>query len=679
MTGCGKSTMVHYATGNYSKMISILPTENSSEYTIYDGLDEEIGNSVPSTVSRTLIPEMNVDENENVWYDCPGFADTRNVTVEIAGTYLIKTLVENAKSIKAVLVVNYESVTPTHDRQEFDRSLGHMVELFRNVDRFENSVSLVVSKAPSYYIRGTTVYEVTEESVRNSTAQFALEHRSVLEQKGSSEEKIQLIDALLMKSPDGNDHPRISVFFRPMASGPLSEIQKMVIGRQSIRESVLERTSNTNFVADDFGFPLTAEAKLKIIDMSKDTVNRISLILKDVDNRLLKASQQKIESIADVHSRFRLLEASDEIRQSFNDRIITLKQWTDQLKKLIGIFEITSIDMDEFNHIDRHEKNLNILKSIAGLEIAPPIRDLIAASSSAIKYQSNEYRWYSFLLQVFNFFSSYEVQKDVSAYNVANLADWGQKNKPQGLRIDADNFVEFTKRFPGVSMSDFTPTLLKLQELEKFVNITLRSPVKYECNNETMTIKGNFATTSMIDPSKCEQAVKQVNVYIVSTFFADDDLNLNGLEELKIYAPKWSIQRAVTFNLIGIAGKNQEPPTENGTPGKPGTVGSNGGKFFGFANEMVNGELLTVVLNGGTGGVGQPGTGFTDFTVQFDTIEDRQDSKWWNSFIGVHERISQVLSGRGFDFERSGAQYLLHARCCGATGLGGLGNTKFNH
>lgn len=258
-TGVGKSTLVHYVTGNYSRIMALEPEGSSSEYRVHDGLDEG-GDMESSTVSRTLIPEMNVDEEQNVWYDCPGFGDTRNETVEIATTFLIKSVIENAKSIKIVLVVNYDSVTATHDRQDFDRSLTRVVELAQNITKFEDSISLVITKAPSYYIRGREISEMSEESVKNSTAQFAIDLREVLKQKGSNEKKIKLIDTFLKQTLDG-DYSRISVFWRPMEAGPFDKIIKMVNGRRSIRESITQHTSYTSFEANDFGFPLTAEAR----------------------------------------------------------------------------------------------------------------------------------------------------------------------------------------------------------------------------------------------------------------------------------------------------------------------------------------------------------------------------------------------------------------------------------
>lgn len=672
MTGEGKSTLTHYMTGDYSKMISIEPTGAGAEYTIYDGLDPDVNKTNSATESRTFVPELNIDEEKNVFYDCPGFADTRNETVEIATTFLIKSVIENAKTMKIVLVVNYESVTEGHDRQDFDNSLTRLTELVQNVKRFENSISIVITKVPSYYIKGGSIAEVLESSVKNSTAKFITDHRSFLQQKGAgAEKKIQLIDALLKLTPTG-DYPRVAVFWRPMKAGPFDKIGKMVKGRQSIRDSILNQTAYTNYEKTDFGFPLSAETKLKVTQIAKDTIAQITSVLKNIDSQLLSALQQKIQSIDNAHGKFDALELG--LKAIQGKEPATLNEWIDQLKAVISAYGVASIDINQFNQIAQHENNLNILKSIAdGTVITAPIRDLIASSSTATKYQTIEHRWYSFLVHIFNFFTSYEVQKDVSAYNVVNLADWGQINKPQGLAINAQTFDEFVKRFPNVPINEISATEPKLKELNDIVGITLRTPVQYACGGETMTIRGNIGKSSDIQVAKCAQIqLKKINVYIMSTFYVDADINLRGLDEVKIYAPRWIVQRATVFNIIGNDAAAQPPNPTPGSPGKPGNVGGNGGNFFGYANEMLNGELLTVTLNGGNGGSGQSTASNADVTVQFANFENK-DLLMKHPMSDIDKAVL-YLKEKKYDVESIGGNmFRLHATCCGVSGKGGQG------
>ena len=120
-TGVGKSTFVHYVAGDYSKMLS---RRMGRKLKIIDGLDPELNRTTFATESRTLVPEMMVDEAGYVWYDCPGFGDTHNETVEIATSFLIKKVIEHASFVKIILVVDYEAVTEGYTRDAFDKLLS---------------------------------------------------------------------------------------------------------------------------------------------------------------------------------------------------------------------------------------------------------------------------------------------------------------------------------------------------------------------------------------------------------------------------------------------------------------------------------------------------------------------------------------------------------------------------
>lgn len=173
----------------------------------------------------------------------------------------------------------------------------------------------------------------------------------------------------------------------------------------------------------------------------------------------------------------------------FND-IVSLQQRINQLIGLIRTYNITTVDIIELNRVKRHENDFNDLKSIADTEISLPIRDFFANSSLTSNYQSAAHKWYSFLEYIYEFFTDFKVQRNVAAYNVANLSHWGELNKPQGLEITENNFDEFARRFPMIS--GYKPTTLELNDLNEIINVALKSPVQYECNGDTMAIKGKL-------------------------------------------------------------------------------------------------------------------------------------------------------------------------------------------
>lgn len=742
-TGSGKSTLVHYVASDFSKIISKEPENpNSSDFEIQDGLDLESGIVKLSTVSRTFVPEMIVDEEQNVWYDCPGFHDTRNETIEIATTFLIRSVIESASSVKLVLVVDYESVTKSHSRSDFDELLSRATELLKRVNKFENSVSLVVTKVPSFKLRGRQNIEISENSVKNTSAEFISEHRSVLLGKGINEKKILLIDALLLNS--NNDYPRISVFWRPGDLGPFSNISKLTTGRHFIRKSILKNTIYTQIQTDDFGFPLSAEAKLHIRIMVDQLIENISTKLSSVTDRLQNDLDKRIDSetsfklkldrielaryrlqyptqnvpisLKNVTHRFHgIIEGSDlrsidndeltqiqrdeknlntldslskdattndnlqspkidyksclnkineffkksedqiqkdivdqaqktiqniynavtnidtrfvttleeklKLMNGFKDKVEMLKlaklsiqqigdattidQRMRQFATLIYKLKITSIDVNECNRTVQLALDLEELKSLSISKIIVPIRDWIASSKSTISFISSEFVWYSFLPRVYDFLSSYEVQKNTEVY------------KPRGQLITSENFKEFTSRIK--STMEFKPTLMRLNEVNEIIATTIISPPKYTCTDEIITIERNFLRSSDIQLSNCPsiKKLKRLNVFVVDRFYVDADINLNGIEnlELHILANDWIIVQPATFRLNGFNGVSHAPLSINGMAGKSGNPGMNSGNFFGVANKVENGGSLTVELIGGNGGDGQDGTGSQDTQV----------------------------------------------------------------
>lgn len=202
-----------------------------------------------------------------------------------------------------------------------------------------------------------------------------------------------------------------------------------------------------------------------------------------------------------------------------------------------------------------------------------------------------------------------------------------------------------------------------------------------------MIIRGNFVKSSNIRLTECPlNQISRINVYVVSTFYVDSDLNLIGFEELKIFANKWYILHVATFHLNGLNGEPHER-NDNGMPGNPGM---DGGNFFGLANEIINGDLLTVNVNGGNGANGQDGISYDDVEVEFNEREHKTTSAFDTESLDSYylryfqekgyyvELIQSASFLRYYAVVATGSGYyqkfrLYPARCCGKTGVGSSG------
>lgn len=826
ITGVGKSALVHCISTDCSRLLSI---DKDVEYVVIDELDVGYGNITSTSVSRTLVPEAIVDSTQNIWYDCPGFGDTRNETVEIATTYLIKRVIENAKRVKVVLVVDFDSITRGHNRDGFDRLLSRTTQLIKNPEKFERSYSLVITKVPSYKGR----HEIQDDNVKKSAADFMLEHRTSLQEKLSSELKIAVIDALLGQQT--TSYSRISIFWRPGEEGYFNRIPKLVVGRQRIRESIMEHSSFTEIHKNDFGFPLTAEAVIKVTHMTTETVNSFLGILQSLNQRIPGELRHKISTTESFQDKLELIKIGKRIIQSefkmnAHNEVITLKklvmalnrlrlelhlnsidkreldrieQHENNLKMLQSLVEIENVSFDNdlnrclediidffnnfenqiqtditsearqkiadvstslaavdrqlldalkekirtvhdyhdklvlleiarkqlassdtartsmsgkiqeyrnlfadlnitnhatsnsLNQIERHEKYLNELKVIARTDINLPIRDWMALTSSINSFIPTEFNWYSLLQKVYEYLAQYVVQRDTAAYNVADLDDWGQPNKRQGLTIDQMKFGKFVGLF--TVGSEFKATASKLAELNQIVDTTLKTPPKYECGSGgVMTIKGNFIKITDIQLSGCGK-LQKIIVMAADTFFVDGNLHLTEYAdiELHIFSTTFSVQQTATFDLSGRHGEYQSNPSSKGTAGRPGKLGMNSGNFFALANEIHMGERLTVQQIAGDGANGQGGSGNDDYNVSFNNDGDSKTAAGIWKADDVREYQRDLVYGRsrgeGEIIKQTSEAYLNHyavvtagrrvisdflvtaKQCCGSTGIGGPG------
>lgn len=388
-TGSGKSTLVHYVAGDNSQMESV---KKKRGFMIIDYLDKDINKTTSKTESRTLVPEM-IAENGNVWYDCPGFGDTRNDTVEIATTFLFKSVIERAKFIKFVLVINYDSVNDEiSNRYDFDKLLSHTTQLVKNVKQFNKSFSMVVTRVGNFYIDDGNQIPVTVEDVRETTAEFLLEHREFLKTKQSSASKIELIDAILERSVDGR-YPRISPFWKPHTVGRFDQIEYLVTGRKTIRQSILSDSSYAVADQNSFGYPLSGEAQLKVRTLIHHTGSDIFKTLQTTGQDFLNKVRDHIDATRNLKNRYELIQLASPYMKVIRDkREMPLDEAKTILRNLIRVYDLTTIEFEQnFAKIKRYQEILDTFFLIARNDVQnknylPPLMD---AHDFFAKYETN--------------------------------------------------------------------------------------------------------------------------------------------------------------------------------------------------------------------------------------------------------------------------------------------------
>lgn len=324
------------------------------------------------------------------------------------------------------------------------------------------------------------------------------------------------------------------------------------------------------------------------------------------------------------------------------------------------------------------------------------------------KYLSSEYdtkpvlpdesNWHEFLSYLKDFLSTYEVQRNRSHYNVRDVEDWGIPNRPQGLVIGQNNFKAFIEKHPGYDhlLENKNITSEHFTSLNDIICLNLQTPTETECYETKMVIKGAFIRLSEINFKKCKN-VAQLDVLATDKFFFDENKTFTNLVEFHLCSNIWVVNSKVTLDLSGKTYKSnrilQESATyeiPEGKSGKPGASGTNGANFFGYANNIVNGENLTINMNGGDGAEGQQGYAAFSEIAPFDVPTNEsfwrilgpkriRNTGYPYRSIGLTDKDVEKLK-RCSKPKVTRKEFVLYPRqCCKEDGKGGRGLSVHNY
>lgn len=695
-TGSGKSTLVHYIAANASWIESLQPEDPEAiNYDVKDHYDDG-PEQISSTVSRTIIPELVIDHKEYAWYDCPGFSDSRNSSIEIATTYFVKRVVDNIKSLKIVFVVNHGSVLKDYDRNDFDVMIRHGVTLLRQMERYKPSVALVVSKNPSVRTLGMSTTEITEESAINAAGKFISDYRLVHKDKPESAEKMKLIDALLQVDQKGK-YNRIGIFFRPNAVGTFDKIPKLAAGRESLRKLIFNNIEFTKTQPSDFGYTLSERAELDVQNMTKLVNKNITKTLSRIDKVLAKELDVRSSKIYSMYRRRDYFNGALDEYQSLENNVsnVSPRELMTRVRELCSKVNV-SINHNDLQNLMNQQRHMNILSLISNNAIVMSSSEW-AEKLKLTKAKVNDgTNWNNFLVYLYELMSSYQVQKRPESYNVKDVSDWGVQDKPQGLYIHANNFDAFLKKHVGFYelLKDFNMKKKDYEDLNEIIRVTVQTRADNHCDGNTLVVSGEFVRITDINLTTCDNIVN-VHVLAQNTFFVDESLRFEGIAAFAVIANVWNVVRKLSIDLTGTDVTATPPKNVNGTferpfgvAGKPGAAGNNGANFFGFANEIV-GEELEINISGGKGGRGQDGSHAYPEAPAYDLSPGTE----YNSLYGYDVLASNQYKYRKIDGLREDSEstwlfklvvckaddgyessYTLYARqCCKDDGLAGKG------
>lgn len=296
-TGSGKSTFIQWIAGDNTKLISKETITDSDEYLIED-MDDRIGSS---KFSKTLFPELVVDElTGTTFYDFPGFSDTRSASHDIVASFFMKSVMDHVKNVKMLFLTSYSTVREGMDRVGFPGLLQNIDDMIGDIEKFKNSIALVVSKVDNIYIKNgkmlmpdSTVVKGIAGYLLKITTDFETDLRNpdISDKKRKlSEKAIKIINILLTQ--EGGKYTRIILFRRPNEAGPLSEIELLVEGKVIVHQMVSKNLQFTHTDPNDFGFTISDTSKLEIHKVENEINDQITAIIE----RIVSDIQYRLKS-----------------------------------------------------------------------------------------------------------------------------------------------------------------------------------------------------------------------------------------------------------------------------------------------------------------------------------------------------------------------------------------------
>lgn len=605
MTAAGKSTLINY-------LNSVQLESFRDEAGIYRLKAKDPANELPgikighsSTVSCTRHPHSYSPPEEKFTYvDLPGFGDSGNLINEkkelaktnqaaqdIANAYFRKAISDKADEFKLVLVVAYSDLTSAagnlpkclEDLSYFIQSIESSDPVL--IEKIKNALTIVVTKVEDKHNKKKLDIEKIDECI-------AMLRRCLAQ----SEQKNEISGINDLRSYIAKEEQQRAILSNDMPP-PLEE--------------AIERTL-INFIT---GSPFLQDTKN--VNMKKILNNIVS------EKRFAVFSnpfQTGDKSFDEANKILQLIHKMTFLPKE--DAGINIYVSSNHFKEVLKALDSTEIIGQKLaEHI-----NLDLSVKLKSAFIKGDWAEVekIRNSCKVIKDYRAERRLEEFFDYVHNELKlSEETTKQYREFNrflslLVNLLPEEDQRKYTKIK----NWIKALELAPILDRRIDDATNL-LREPTVFQEPAKNSPKKIK-----LTVQGYNIKTSQIDAIIQEHSnLQNIEVHALHTIIIDNDLaNSNPKCANKLYgvnllmiAPNVTVSGDRTIDLSGEGGGNYTEAAASasgydvhgnglsGTAGAPGKPGASAGNFFMATDNLVNGQRLTLLLDGGKGGTGQQG------------------------------------------------------------------------
>ncbi|XP_065208853.1 uncharacterized protein LOC135837489 isoform X1 [Planococcus citri] len=613
-TGVGKTIFTRRIAGYGSSLRSI---EDGLGYAIIKTNNTD-NDDKSFITSDTVFPEQIKDNSTGaIYYDLPGFLDTRGAANDITTTYFIKKIVDNVKQVKLLFLINQSSLSNQGTRDDFITLLSHVTKFVKNIEKYKDGIALVVTKV--------RYPKKTDENIVSAIAAFIKKAKNELQQNSKSNvdytNVIKLLDILLQQ--DGNTYPKITISRSPDQKGLLSEIPIVHENTKKLK-TMLSKMKFVEKNDSDFGYIIPKKSLIDIDNIMDEISRNAAASAREISKEIQKylfSEEDKIYDITKLYS----------LASTRYDELQKLKQGANnqqEIQKCVREVDKGAVSM---NINSNYQKTLIIFGDYLSFlhqvsdhainnefKCADGLQDVLQFS-----YRSK--KWYYFLNKLYEKLSDYETQSNTLNSQCISFADHVinhiETKKNSEFKIDP---VALKKCYPNYEseFEDIKSVIVdkpKLEALGKVLRMTLKSNLSCSCDSNKLVIKGQYVKIGdvpNIQNTYCRGTPKSIEIFALNEIFINEDLDERGAAvQLSIVAPVWNIQGPRRITLDGESAKAHYPATARdgeglgarGTDGLPGLPGGPAGNFFGVGDTFKYLQGLTISVRGGNGGPGQNG------------------------------------------------------------------------
>ncbi|XP_066905827.1 uncharacterized protein [Halyomorpha halys] len=618
-TGSGKSTLSQFVSGKAEALLSQEVMEGTGEFVIVDTQNKISSKS--TVVSQTVYPDLLEDaRTKTLYYDCPGFSDTRSAAHEIAATYFIKKVIDSARSVKLVFVVSHNSVSRGADRQDLILMLQHATDFLKQIEKYKDSIALVVTKVENRYI-GNKI--VSDEKVIGAIGNYLEQAKRDIDQhlrmvSPDSIEKILFLIDIFLSRGENEQYTRIGIFRKPNESGIITDNELMKEGIISLKNLITKSIQYLEVCDKDFGYTVSAKSKIHINGLVEEINKSIVAELVDMGKKIEKyciTEEEKISDIEYLNSIIQKLKDSfSKIQVNAINETITPEEFISEIKKNINDFKINIPDC-HINALKSDGDFINFLNLASNHSIKNYKSSLFAVGlSKVVLYLSESHLVYSFMKDMYRQLSTYPIQKNRNKYSTIDANTLEDFNDCSLIEI-----TDLLKQHNGILKTKLDKPKLKL--LNRVLDQTLRYQIEQVSPHDKIVLKGVNVNLSDLSELLRNQNIKFIEVYALHKVFIDTSLDLTGREiQMAIVSPVWEVVGIQSIILDGKPGGDHNPQkawsgkwnevekrSRCGDDGIPGLPGGPAGNLIGIGKHFVNEENLKISANGGKGGRGQDG------------------------------------------------------------------------